>query len=87
MDKSIEYPYVYEYSDEANKTLNLEISLPGVKKKNVELKINEKSFSIKLRHKKKKYRGTYPIFCAVDANKAIYRYEKGKIKISAPKWS
>ncbi|AEH61806.1 putative small heat shock protein [Methanosalsum zhilinae DSM 4017] len=87
MTEIIQSPSVYECSDESNRNLNIEIKIPGVKKENVVCQINENSFSLRTVNGEDKIGGTYPIFCPVDAKRAICRYSNGKIIITAPKWA
>ncbi|MEJ2040663.1 MAG: hypothetical protein P8X55_17300 [Desulfosarcinaceae bacterium] len=72
------------YVDEEANALNLEISIPGVKKENIELRIKDDSFHLVAAREDYDYVTTSGFCCPVKAQSASAVYQNGLLKVSVP---
>jgi HSP20 family molecular chaperone IbpA len=63
-------PDLCVYSDEAEKNLKIEVELPGVKKENIKLKMEEDGVYLIAKTNKIEYMGSYALCCPVLPRKA-----------------
>jgi HSP20 family molecular chaperone IbpA len=77
-------PDVCSYFDDDESRINIEISLPGVKKEDISLKFLEDSLSLSAPRDDIKYVATLSLCCPVVPEKAEAKYENGLLKITAP---
>ena len=75
---------VCSYIDEKNNQLNLEVSIPGVKRENIDLKMHEDSFSLSAPRDDIEYVTTLGFCCPVNSRNSTASYEDGLLKISVP---
>lgn len=62
----------------------VEIELPGVKKKDVDLKMTDDSFSLNASKEDIEYVGAWTWCCPVDSSKVKATYDNGLLTIEAP---
>ncbi len=75
---------VCSYVDEEHMTLHLEISVPGVKREDVKLKMLEDSFNLSAPREEFDYTATMAFCCPVRAKDARAEYRDGLLKIEVP---
>lgn len=77
-------PEMCSYVDRDHSILNVEITLPGVKKGDIELKMHEDSFSLRASKAEIEY-VTTGVFChPVKPDKAKATHDNGLLKIEVP---
>jgi len=77
-------PEVVSCTDADGNRLHLEISIPGVKKEDIQLKMREDSFTLSAPRDDVEYVAALGFCCPVTTNGAHASYENGLLKISVP---
>jgi HSP20 family molecular chaperone IbpA len=77
-------PDICSYMSEDDQTLNIEVSIPGVRKEDIELRMLEDSFSLSAPGREVEYVTASAFCCPVKAGQARASYENGCLKISVP---
>jgi HSP20 family molecular chaperone IbpA len=78
-------PEICSYLDQEKGVLRLEVSLPGVKKEEIRLKMLDDSFNLSApRGEDMEYVSAMGFCCPVKAKDAKADYENGLLKISVP---
>nr|WP_320016607.1 Hsp20 family protein [uncultured Desulfobacter sp.] len=72
------------YVDEKNSTLHLEFMVPGVKKENIDLKVNDDSFSLRAEKNDVEYVSTGSFCYPVEVSDTKANYENGILLIDIP---
>ena len=70
--------------DDKNSTLHLEFTIPGVKKENINLKLNDDSFSLRAEKSDVEYVSTGSFCCPVEIKSSKANYENGLLLINVP---
>jgi HSP20 family protein len=83
-DKFRVTPDVCTYMSEDEHTLNIQVSIPGVKKDDIRLRMLDDSFSLMAPGNDVEYVAASAFCCPVKANKAQANYEDGCLKIAVP---
>jgi HSP20 family protein len=77
-------PTIRAYSDDEHKNLEIEIELPGVGRKDIDLKIHDDSFYLSAPRENILYVANYATCCPVDPEKATAKYKNGLLRIEVP---
>ena len=77
-------PDVCSFVNKENNKLHLEISLPGVKKEHIQLKMTNDSFYLSAPRDEIEYVTTQAFCCPMNTNQADAKYENGLLKIEIP---
>ena len=83
-DKVKVAPEVCSYVDDEHTMITIEVSLPGVSKNDINLKMHEDSFNLIAPREEFDYVTTLSMCCPVDPNRAKAKYANGLLKIEAP---
>jgi HSP20 family protein len=77
-------PEVCSYTDEENSKLIVEVTIPGVAKEDITLKMHADSFSLSASRKDIEYATTMSFCCPVVPEEAKAKYENGLLKMEVP---
>ena len=80
-DKIRVSPDVCSYVDESHEKLNIEISIPGVKKEDIKLRMHDDSFNLSAPRNDVEYVTALSFCCPVKAEDTDAKYENGLLKI------
>ena len=77
-------PAIRAYSDDEHKKLDIEVELPGVERKDIDLKIHDDSFYLSAPRENFVYVANYATCFPVDPEKATAKYKNGLLKLEVP---
>jgi HSP20 family molecular chaperone IbpA len=84
MAENIVSPDICVFSDENLETVNIQIELPGVDKKDIDLRFYEDGFYVVAKSENTKYMGSYSLIFPVIPDKAIANHSNGLLTINIP---
>jgi HSP20 family protein len=84
MAETIIAPNMATFSDDKLETLNIQIELPGVNEKDIDLRFFEDGFYIVAKKEGIKFMGYYALVCPVRPDKAIAEYADGLLIVNVP---
>ncbi|RXA17803.1 Hsp20/alpha crystallin family protein [Methanosarcina sp. MSH10X1] len=77
-------PTICAYPDDQYENLEVEVTLPGVEKKDISFKITEDGFYVRAAKEGVEYADSYAICCPVVPEKAVAKYSNGVLKVTVP---
>lgn len=77
-------PNVCMFNDENWETLNIQIDLPGVDKKDIQFNFLEDGFYIIAKSDEGTYKGAFALPAPVEYDKAIAEYDNGLLTVNVP---
>ncbi|MFW9952387.1 MAG: Hsp20/alpha crystallin family protein [Candidatus Thorarchaeota archaeon] len=83
-EKFLRSPEICAWADDENDNYHIEVTLPGVEKDSIKLKMHEDSFFISGETDNTIYVGSYSICCPVKAVESKANYKNGVLKIDVP---
>jgi HSP20 family protein len=84
MNEIILSPNICAFSDDNAETLNIQIELPGVNKKDIELQFFDDGFYLVAKKDGTKYMGSYALVWPVQPEKALAKYADGLLTVNIP---
>jgi HSP20 family molecular chaperone IbpA len=77
-------PEVCTYNNEDNTKLVIEVSIPGVKKEDINLRVQDERFALNAPREDLEFSLAMSFCCPVKATEAEAHYNNGLLKIEAP---
>lgn len=77
-------PEVCSYVDDEHSLLTIEISIPGVEKENINLRMHDDSLNLNAPREEIEFVTTLSFCCPVDPDKADATYRNGQLIIKTP---
>jgi len=77
------YPDIDSQVDYRNRTIDIEISLPGAKKEDIQLKFLPEWFYVNAKRDEIEYSGSYNLGTTVVPEKTTAKYSNGLLKVHA----
>lgn len=83
-EKRIVSPEVCSYVDDDHEFLTIEVSVPGVNKDDIVLKMHDDSFALAADREEFRFATALSFCCPVNPDKADAQYENGLLKVKVP---
>ncbi|OHD63361.1 MAG: hypothetical protein A2176_00075 [Spirochaetes bacterium RBG_13_51_14] len=77
-------PDVCTYNSEDDKKLIIEVTIPGVKKEDIDLRLRDDAFTLSAPREDIEYTAGISLCCPVQADKTTAEYNNGLLRIEAP---
>ncbi len=84
IEKIYESPEVFMYPDDDHENYHIEITMVGVEKDTIKLKMHEDSFFVSGKADNTNYIGSYAVCCPIEPEKAKAAYKNGILKVDVP---
>ncbi len=84
VEKTVTSPDVCAWPDDEHNNYHIEVTLPGVDKDKVFLKMHEDSYFVKGEADDTIYVGSYSTCCEIEPKKAKATYSNGLLKVDVP---
>lgn len=82
--KSVIIPEIYTWVDDEGTGYDIEVTLPGVEKDKIKLKMLDDGFFVEGETDAVRYSGTYNMCCPIDSGNTKASYKNGLLKIHVP---
>ena len=82
--KSVIIPEICTWIDDEGTGYDIEVTLPGVEKDKIKLKMLDDGFFVEGETDTVRYSGTYDVCCPIDSVNAKASYKNGLLKIHMP---
>ncbi len=77
-------PDIYTYTSEDCKTLVIELKIPGVEKKDIDVRMLDDVFSVKALRDDVEFSQSLLLCCPVNIGEAHAEYQNGVLRVEAP---
>lgn len=77
-------PSICVCPDDTRENVIIEVTLPGVEKKDISFKISNSGFYVRASKESIEYADSYAFWCPVEPEKAVANYSNGLLRVTVP---